>query len=193
MGHHVIPEIAVIFENWVPGRAAHSTVVLVAWSWRGAEDVGVYSGGGLMPGVPVVEVLLLGPVQAVRADCGVPLGGPRQWALLAQVRALAQGARIPLHSPAAVPQALLLAEAGVACGLTGQELPVLRLLASGRTKPQIGAELCMSPKTASVDVTRILRKLGVSSRVQAAALAEGAGLLQAEELTDCRAGCKGDG
>ena len=54
---------------------------------------------------------------------------------------------------------------------------MLRLLAAGRTNPQIGAELYISHKTASVHVTNILRKLGVSGRVQAAALAERAGLL----------------
>ena len=62
-------------------------------------------------------------------------------------------------------------------GLTGRELAVLRLLAAGRTNAQIGAELYISPKTASVHVTGILRKFGVSGRVQAAALAERAGLL----------------
>ena len=54
---------------------------------------------------------------------------------------------------------------------------MLRLLAAGNTNAQIGAELYISPKTASVHVTNIFRKLGVSSRVQAAALAERAGLL----------------
>ena len=62
-------------------------------------------------------------------------------------------------------------------GLTGRELTVLRLLAAGRTNPQIGAELYISTSTASVHVSNILRKLGVSSRVQAAAIAERAGLL----------------
>jgi len=38
-----------------------------------------------------------------------------------------------------------------------------------------------SPKTASVHVTAILRKLGVASRVQAAAVAEHAGLLIADQ------------
>jgi len=42
---------------------------------------------------------------------------------------------------------------------------------------QIGAELYISPKTAGVHVSNILRKLGVSGRTQAAALAERAGLL----------------
>jgi DNA-binding NarL/FixJ family response regulator len=54
---------------------------------------------------------------------------------------------------------------------------VLRLLVAGYTNGQIGAELFINPKTASVHVSNILRKLGVSTRVQAAALAERAGLL----------------
>ena len=62
-------------------------------------------------------------------------------------------------------------------GLTDRELLVLRLLVAGRSNGEIGAELFISRKTASVHVTNILRKLGVSTRVQAAALAERAGLL----------------
>ena len=54
---------------------------------------------------------------------------------------------------------------------------MLRLLAAGRTNPQIGADLYISASTASVHVSNILRKLGVSGRVQAAAVAERAGLL----------------
>jgi DNA-binding CsgD family transcriptional regulator len=61
--------------------------------------------------------------------------------------------------------------------LTARELTVLRLVAAGRTNAQIGAELYISPKTAGVHVGSILRKLGVSGRVQAAAVAERAGLL----------------
>ena len=57
---------------------------------------------------------------------------------------------------------------------------MLRLLAAGRTNAQIGAELFISPKTASVHVTSILRKLRASGRVQAAAMAERAGLLDDE-------------
>ena len=44
-------------------------------------------------------------------------------------------------------------------------------------RDQFGAELYISPKTAGVHVSNILRKLGVSGRVQAAGLAERAGLL----------------
>jgi DNA-binding CsgD family transcriptional regulator/sugar phosphate isomerase/epimerase len=62
-------------------------------------------------------------------------------------------------------------------GLTERERLVLALVAAGRTNTQIGAELFISPKTASVHVTNILRKLGVDNRTQAASTAERAGIL----------------
>jgi DNA-binding CsgD family transcriptional regulator len=86
--------------------------------------------------------------------------------LLEQVRLLAARARIPLptqpdnRAPPPVPY-----------GLTSRELTVLRLLAAGYTNAEIGKELYISRKTASVHVSNILRKLGVSSRGQAAAMA----------------------
>ena len=61
-------------------------------------------------------------------------------------------------------------------GLTARELEVLALLANGRTNPQIGATLFISEKTASVHVSNILRKLEVSNRGEAAALALRKGL-----------------
>jgi ATP/maltotriose-dependent transcriptional regulator MalT len=56
-------------------------------------------------------------------------------------------------------------------GLTSRELDVLRLLTSGRTNSQIATELFISPSTAGVHVSRILTKLGVSRRTEAAAVA----------------------
>jgi DNA-binding CsgD family transcriptional regulator len=98
--------------------------------------------------------------------------------LLGHVHLLAERARIPLQSPAApAAKAPRPARAPGPYGLTSRELAVLRLLAAGRSNAQIGAELYISPSTASVHVSSILRKLGVSSRVQAAAIAERAGLL----------------
>jgi ATP/maltotriose-dependent transcriptional regulator MalT len=98
--------------------------------------------------------------------------------LRAQVSLLAERARIPLKPPAAAAaEASPPASAPALYGLTGRELAVLRLLADGHTNAQIGAELYISSSTASVHVSNILRKLGVSSRVQAAAVAERAGLL----------------
>ena len=48
---------------------------------------------------------------------------------------------------------------------------MLTLLAEGATNRQIGEALFMAEKTASVHVSRILAKLGVSGRTQAAAVA----------------------
>jgi DNA-binding CsgD family transcriptional regulator/tetratricopeptide (TPR) repeat protein len=56
-------------------------------------------------------------------------------------------------------------------GLTPRELQVLTLLATGATNREIAAELFMAEKTASVHVSRILTKLDVRSRTEAAAVA----------------------
>ena len=61
-------------------------------------------------------------------------------------------------------------------GLTAREAEVLTLVAAGRTNRQIGDELFVSDKTASVHVSNILRKLGVNSRVDAAAVAQRLGI-----------------
>jgi DNA-binding NarL/FixJ family response regulator len=63
-------------------------------------------------------------------------------------------------------------------GPVGELSRLLGALGGGVRLVQIGAELYSSPKTASVHVTSIFHKLGVSGRVQAAALAERAGLLR---------------
>jgi DNA-binding CsgD family transcriptional regulator/tetratricopeptide (TPR) repeat protein len=62
--------------------------------------------------------------------------------------------------------------------LTDRELAVLRLLGDGLTNKETGAALFISPKTASVHVTNILRKLGVSTRALAATVAARHGLLR---------------
>jgi DNA-binding CsgD family transcriptional regulator len=56
-------------------------------------------------------------------------------------------------------------------GLTARESEVLRLVAAGRSNPEIAAELFISAKTASVHVSNILAKLSVGSRGEAAAAA----------------------
>jgi DNA-binding NarL/FixJ family response regulator len=65
-------------------------------------------------------------------------------------------------------------------GLTPRERAVLALVAQGRTNRQIGEELFMAEKTASVHVSRILAKLDVRSRTEAAAVAHRLGI----EATD---------
>ena len=55
---------------------------------------------------------------------------------------------------------------------------MLALVAKGRNNGEIGAAIYISTKTASVHVTHILNKLGVSSRTQAAIVASEAGVIQ---------------
>jgi DNA-binding CsgD family transcriptional regulator len=61
--------------------------------------------------------------------------------------------------------------------LTGREREVLKLLALGRSNGQIGDQLFISVKTASVHVSHILAKLGARTRGEAVALAREHGLL----------------
>ena len=61
--------------------------------------------------------------------------------------------------------------------LTPREAEVLALLAQGRTNRQIGGELYISEKTASVHVSHILAKLSAGGRAQAVAIAAQRGLL----------------
>jgi DNA-binding CsgD family transcriptional regulator/tetratricopeptide (TPR) repeat protein len=133
-----------------------------AW-WR-------YAQAQLSAGQPSSAAAAALQIAAAAADGHAPL--------LAQIRALAQRARIPLQTAAGeIPRP---PDASAPYGLTKRELAVLRLLAAGRTNAQIGAELYISPRTAGVHVTNILRKLGASNRVQAAAVAERAGLCHAQ-------------
>ncbi|WP_037923557.1 helix-turn-helix transcriptional regulator [Streptomyces violaceorubidus] len=99
------------------------------------------------------------------------------------VAALGRRARLTLGraaEPAAAPEPTDPADA---LGLTGRERDVLRLVADGRTNRQIAQELFISPKTASVHVSNILAKLGVSGRGEAAAVAHRLALFPAERLT----------
>ncbi|HWD43496.1 MAG TPA: AAA family ATPase [Actinomycetota bacterium] len=62
--------------------------------------------------------------------------------------------------------------------LTPRELEVLGLLVEGRSNRQIAEQLFISNKTAGVHVTNLLAKLGVHSRLEAAAVARRLGLEQ---------------
>ncbi|WP_433377130.1 helix-turn-helix transcriptional regulator [Actinoplanes sp. CA-142083] len=80
--------------------------------------------------------------------------------------------RLGLRSPGAA--------VAVAAGteiLTAREREVLRLVAEGQSNSRIAASLYISPKTASVHVSRIIAKLEVANRVEAAAVAHRLGLL----------------
>ncbi len=102
--------------------------------------------------------------QAAAAADAVGAGLFRDW-----IGTFARRAQLPLLSGVPAPAA--------PSGLTVREHEVLRLVAEGRSNREIGAELFISAKTASVHVSNILAKLGASGRGEAAAIAHRDGLL----------------
>jgi DNA-binding CsgD family transcriptional regulator/tetratricopeptide (TPR) repeat protein len=93
--------------------------------------------------------------------------------LLAEIDGISSRTRVSLEAPTRV---VLDESSADRLGLTPREAEVLTLVAAGRTNRQIGEELFVSDKTASVHVSNILRKLGVNSRVDAAAVAQRLGI-----------------
>ena len=141
--------------------------------------------GGDHPAVPASDRAVAGD-RGVRRGRGPTRPGARRPRRRCEVRrlgarwledelvALAQRARLDLGEEAAAgasrPESN--GDAGEdPFGLTARERQVLALVAEGATNRQIGAALFMAEKTASVHVSRILAKLGVRSRTQAAAVA----------------------
>ncbi|WP_433340506.1 helix-turn-helix transcriptional regulator [Streptomyces sp. CA-253872] len=103
----------------------------------------------------------LGPVgETARAFGYAPLA--REAAALAR-----RGRLRPVAGASATPAA----PPAETLGLTARESEVLRLVASGHSNRRIAEALYISPKTASVHVSRILAKLGVTGRGEAAAVA----------------------
>jgi DNA-binding CsgD family transcriptional regulator len=99
--------------------------------------------------------------------------------LAAEAAGLARRARLRLVP--ATPDAEQTAQAATAdelarFGLTDREREVLALLAAGRSNPEIARALFISAKTASVHVSNIIAKLGVSRRGEAAAIAHRLGV-----------------
>jgi pentatricopeptide repeat protein len=96
--------------------------------------------------------------------------------LQARIERLAQRARITLvttDNTATDPPHRSVADD---LGLTPREVEVLAELALGRTDRQIADELFISKKTVSVHVSNILRKLDATNRIDAAEIAQRAGL-----------------
>jgi DNA-binding CsgD family transcriptional regulator len=91
--------------------------------------------------------------------------------LRASIEDLARRARVSL---AAKPREE--AAEGARFGLTEREMEVLALVARGKTNREIGEQLFISAKTASVHVSNVLAKLGAVRRSEAAAVAARIGL-----------------
>ena len=106
--------------------------------------------------------------------------------LVEEIRALARAARLEPEArhPVSTPDVPVAATGPLhEFGLTAREREVLMLIAAGRSNGQIADELVISRKTASVHVSNILAKLGVSGRGEAAAVAHRRGLFPADPLT----------
>jgi DNA-binding CsgD family transcriptional regulator/tetratricopeptide (TPR) repeat protein len=95
--------------------------------------------------------------------------------LAAEVEGLVARARLQLEG-AEREAGPVVADAEDPFGLTARERQVLALVASGATNREVGERLHMAEKTASVHVSRILAKLDVRSRTEAAAVAHRLGL-----------------
>lgn len=66
--------------------------------------------------------------------------------------------------------------------LTEREFDVFREVARGKANAEIGAELSLSEATVKTYVTRILAKLGLRNRVEAAILAHECGIVGPEDM-----------
>ena len=114
---------------------------------------------------PAAVAPALRTVHAIALDIGCP-------PFLEEV--LSMGRRTGISLGAGADEAEI--DAAAELGLTSREFEVLRLLADGLTNRQIGEELFITPKTASVHVSRVLTKLGVANRAEAVATAHRLGL-----------------
>jgi non-specific serine/threonine protein kinase len=115
-----------------------------------------------------------GAVRSVRAALGEPAFAAA-WSegqTLSLDEALAGALEPPAsESPPASPMA------GPAAGLSPRELEVLRLLAAGKSNPEIAEELVISVHTVIRHANHIFAKLGVQNRVEAATYAQRHGLV----------------
>ena len=127
------------------------------------------------PDVEVVALTTVADGEAVVAAIGAGATGylvkeAHGDALVAAVRAAAEG-RVELSPEAARRLASAIRPRGATEPLTPREREVLAEVAEGRANKEIAARLGISEKTVKAHVTRVLEKLGVQSRTQAALVA----------------------
>jgi RNA polymerase sigma factor (sigma-70 family) len=127
------------------------------------------------PQVEVVALTTVADGEAVVAAIGAGATGylvkeTHGDALVAAVRAAAEG-RVELSPEAARRLASAIRPREAAEPLTPREREVLAEVAEGRANKEIAARLGISEKTVKSHVTRVLEKLGVQSRTQAALVA----------------------
>ena len=191
---------AVAREVWVRS-AAEGTGGPEAFAWAARADAELlrlrWLAGGDQPDLAVLQSAWHEAVRRFE-DYGHAFEGARSRARLAAVLVAAGDPRGEVEAAAAAEAAArlgaapLLAEAQPLLGnrapareggarpaehLTPREREILSLVALGRSNKQIGSQLFISAKTASVHVSNIMAKLGAAGRGEAVAVARERGLL----------------
>jgi DNA-binding NarL/FixJ family response regulator len=170
--------------------------------WRVASVLEEMAGSILARRDPEAAVRLLAAAHGLRERIGTPVppaeAEDHEVALTRLRRRLAAGAfrtqwtqgaqldvdeAVDLAVTAMRPQTGDGDEARITPILTPRELAVLELLSQGHTNREIAAALYVSPSTAGVHVSNILRKLGAKRRVDAAGRAHALGLLPSGNLS----------
>jgi DNA-binding NarL/FixJ family response regulator len=148
----------------------------------------------LYPGVEVVALTSFAEKERVRAAldsgaAGYLLKDSQPGEVAAAVRSAHRG-EIQLDPAVTRPLISDLKSGGdgVTSLLTSRELEVLRLVGAGKANKEIAADLVISERTARTHVSNVLRKIGVSSRTQAAVLAVREGLVAPAERDGARPG-----
>lgn len=119
------------------------------------------------------------PAQEALSQATVLAHGAGTVPLALEIEGLARRGRLKLNLLSPREEAKVAPDGAVETfGLTRREVEVLTHLSQGLTNRQIAETLYISPKTASIHVSNILAKLGVSSRMEAARRAYEAGLLE---------------
>jgi predicted ATPase/DNA-binding CsgD family transcriptional regulator len=166
--------------------------------WRLASVLEEIAGAVLVRHEPMVAVEVLAAAEVVREKLGAPVPpveAPDRDAALDQLARKLGAAKLEAARSAGRIRTLestidLAVEAiddldaaggtsedSPAPDLTARELAVLELLAQGHTNREIASTLYISPSTAGVHVSNILRKLNAKRRVDAAGIAHKMGLL----------------
>ncbi|MBV9603643.1 MAG: tetratricopeptide repeat protein [Solirubrobacterales bacterium] len=167
--------------------------------WRLTSVLEEIAGAVLVRHDPTLAAEVLAAAEAVRDQLGAPIPpaeAPDRDSALEQLARKLNAAKLEAARAAARTHTLEFAidqaveaiddldaaagtrEDSAAPDLTARELAVLELLVQGHTNREIASMLYISPSTAGVHVSNILRKLGAKRRVDAAGIAHRMGLLR---------------
>ncbi len=166
--------------------AAEGAFALGAWPLLRA--VAELSRRAMLPLPKAIEAALEGRFEPAAASpkpvAGRPTGPARPAGPTPSGRPTAPGLAAGISGP--TPESGVVADFAASAtqqaqhdfGLSKREFEVLALIAEGRSNPEIGRQLFITRKTVAVHVSNILTKLGVSGRVEAAAVAIRLGLTE---------------